>query len=408
MGTILQWDDLPRRKECLACHGAVVTDESTRHETFKVEEGVTCAICHGAYFNWIGPHYNPADRGSWRRLGRADKETKYGMRDLWDPVKRSALCTSCHVGNAAEGKFITHQMYAAGHPPLPAFEPAVFSGGMRHWQYLREKDADIQKLLQFKGGEREQTKLVLVGAAVSLAESMRLLAGQCREYEQAADEEARGLDLANFDCYACHHDLKAQSWRQQYGFAGTPGRVPMRPWPTALVRLAVRQAAGDSKDAESLTAELDKHLQHVRDGFDVRPFGNPARIAPAADALAAWAKDLARQVNNKPCDTAAARSLLAQIPSLYQDGTPDYDSARQVAWAFKVVYEELGDTQDAEVKRILAVLHEQLKLDLPAGRGKAEEQKENELREGQKVLNGYNPEAFKNALKDLSRHLGKK
>jgi hypothetical protein len=38
---------------------------------------------------------------------------------------------------------------------------------MRHWQYLHEKDAAIQKILQYQGREREQTKLLLVGAAVS-------------------------------------------------------------------------------------------------------------------------------------------------------------------------------------------------------------------------------------------------
>jgi hypothetical protein len=45
------------------------------------------------------------------RLGRAKGETVYKER-----------CTSCHVGREADGRFVTHEMYAAGHPPLPPLE----------------------------------------------------------------------------------------------------------------------------------------------------------------------------------------------------------------------------------------------------------------------------------------------
>jgi hypothetical protein len=58
--------------------------------------------------------------------------------------------------------------------------------------------------------------------------------------------------------------------------------VPMRPWPTVLVRLAIQQAAGDSTQARQMLAVLDQPLHQVRDGFDARPFGTPNRIAPAA------------------------------------------------------------------------------------------------------------------------------
>src|SRR5262249_48859728 len=150
-------------------------------------------------------------REKFRVLSRKEKEAQHGMTDLWDPIRRSKLCASCHVGNASQGKFVTHDMYAAGHPPLPGFEIASFSNQMpRHWQYLAEKPESVQKILGYDGKEQEQAKLVLVGAAVSLAESMRLVAMQ-------AKEEKAGLDWANFDCASCHHDLKSPSWRQARG-----------------------------------------------------------------------------------------------------------------------------------------------------------------------------------------------
>ena len=72
------------------------------------------------------------------------------MTDLWDPVTRGKKCVSCHIGNPdpEEEKVVTHAMYAAGHPPLPGIEVATFSDAQpRHWQYLREKKAEVQRTL---------------------------------------------------------------------------------------------------------------------------------------------------------------------------------------------------------------------------------------------------------------------
>ena len=61
------------------------------------------------------------------------------MRNLRDPVVRGDVCSSCHIGSAAEGKVVTHAMYAAGHPPLPNFELATFSRNLpQHWRDRRD------------------------------------------------------------------------------------------------------------------------------------------------------------------------------------------------------------------------------------------------------------------------------
>src|SRR5207248_334113 len=42
--------------------------------------------------------------------------------------------------NVKEGKIVTHEMYAAGHPPLPGIEIATFGDALpRHWETLTEK-----------------------------------------------------------------------------------------------------------------------------------------------------------------------------------------------------------------------------------------------------------------------------
>src|SRR5205814_2242281 len=83
----------------------------------------------------------------------------------------------------AEGKVVTHEMYAAGHPPLPGFELATFSESLpKHWRLMKDVplmkklDAKVRKeVYHYEVSEMEQTRLVAVGALVSLRDAMRLL-----------------------------------------------------------------------------------------------------------------------------------------------------------------------------------------------------------------------------------------
>src|SRR5262249_59421636 len=130
------------------------------------------------------------------------------------------LCASCHVGNTAEGKVVTHAMYAAGHPPLPGVEIATFSDAMpRHWQYLKEKKPAVQQMLNVDSGTAafEQTKLVAVSGVLLLREAMNLLGSQAAPATQDADPRNTWPELAQFDCSACHPELKKPNWRHHRG-----------------------------------------------------------------------------------------------------------------------------------------------------------------------------------------------
>ncbi len=95
----------------------------------------------GAFRNWVFERTTFEDP-KWRNLSRKEKESQYGMVDLWDPVTRTKRCLSCHVGNYEEGNVLTHAMYAAGHPPARLPEVSTFSEAMPyHWEYLGEKRA---------------------------------------------------------------------------------------------------------------------------------------------------------------------------------------------------------------------------------------------------------------------------
>jgi cytochrome c553 len=414
MARLLGWDVTETKHGCVSCH-AVAANMELQDKTFRIDEGVSCVVCHGPYEDWVDEHGSSIQRKRerWRARSRAEKETETGMTDLWDPVKRAKLCVSCHVGNAADGKVVTHEMYAAGHPPLPSIEVATFSDVMpRHWEYLHEKKPAVLKSLHFDDARKlkeqpEEVKLVLVGAAVSLAEAMKLLAAQAEKSAQADQPADRILDLASFDCYACHHELKSPSWRAKRGYVGQPPGRPMpRPWPTALVEVAVRHVAADDADAERQLHDLDQTTRQLYATFAARPLGDPKTVSPAAAAVAAWAEQLAANLNDPATryDQTAVLKLLRACCSPSDPARIDYDSARQIAWAFQTIYEALTPkpAADGEIREILAKLKTELHLMLPAGQ---KHKILDELPGALDAVGNYDPRSFQKRLAELAQLL---
>ena len=260
------------------------------------------------------------DRKLWREPSREKKESEYGLTNLWNPITRAKLCLSCHIGNVAESKVVTHAMYAAGHPPLPGFEMATFGREMpQHWELLKEKRAremkdktNILKLVEGKPEDVdfEQTKLVLVNGVMTLHASMSLVAGQSDSAKKNAWPE-----LAQFDCFACHHDLKTPSWRQQRGYVGKPGRPQMQRWPLELVKLSLRLLGEDEK-------QLDARMKEAYEAFDAQPFGKTQDIHKAASKVVSWSDALSVKLVKKNIDHAAALGLLRGLCAIPQQTFP--------------------------------------------------------------------------------------
>ncbi|MFL5242033.1 MAG: multiheme c-type cytochrome [Gemmataceae bacterium] len=395
-----------KNPQCLGCHSLFnqeLAKESADDYQKFIQQGVTCVACHGPYENWVDPHGTDSLQGrkKWRQNDRKTKETKFGMTDLWDARTRTQVCGSCHIGDADPGKnrILTHEMYAAGHPPLPGFDTCKFSDAMpRHWEMIREKP---EKLLtgenQFSpyptAKNLEQTALVVIGEAAGFMQTMDMLASQAAE----AASKKQIIDLAQFDCAACHHDLVRDSWRQTRGYKGTPGRPQFRPYSGALMGLAIHQAAGSDPDLEKkLLAEWQQSLGRLRKALDDQPFGDPGKVSQAAKKLSEWTNNLV-QTLNAPFDSAKKEEIskgfpygkkqsLALLRFLAEKSSsepPDFDQARQIAWAWSIIYGEVQleyqksknpedqPTADrlklsqAEIKKNLQILERGLDLALP-------------------------------------------
>lgn len=344
-----------RDKRCLACHtgfpiaemetevGQIhgLIDDNKYKEDMRVTTGISCESCHGqagGSQGWLTAH---ASKATWRFL-EPEKKCEKGFYDVRSVVSRTRLCLSCHLGNAAQGRVLTHEMYAAGHPPLPAFELETFESQLpRHWRHLSEK-AELQKEFLDKTGsnsnpdELQRTKSLLVAALISRSESLRLTADLADLVEGAVSKQIpkpQWPDFAQFDCYACHHDLKSESWRQSAQNSGSPGRPVLIPWPKALAQLAAIRIP-DSEQAE-------RDFAAVRSATLMSPFGDREKLIHAARASADSSDKLAVALSGQDMTVSEATALLAQITAMAATETLDYDSARQLVWAFTVVQDEL-------------------------------------------------------------------
>lgn len=364
--------DVTHATQCLTCHAmdkepgapqpAKAPDILSR---FDSSDGVTCNACHGLRKPWQKEHSadKVASHGGrtipWRTFSPEKKEES-GMRNLRDPVVKAKLCASCHVGNPAEGKVVSHEIYAAGHPPLPPFELATFMECQpKHWGYplnpalkfftdsgFKEYAGDDfakahenwrWELYRFHSEDKEEllARPLAAGAVASLLAEMRMIA---LDAANVAKGHEGGIDFARFDCYACHHELKCPSDRQARGYGGPPGRPPIKAWVAALPGVVVDHAAG-LKNFADLAKGFRPKWEAVQKATLARPFGKPDELAKTAGELAVWCEEFLKRLQDNAdpiyTRTEVAR-LLAAIgeAATSKEWTADQEATMHLTWAY--------------------------------------------------------------------------
>jgi hypothetical protein len=162
--------------------------------------------------------------------------------------------------------------------------------------------------------------------------------------------------------------------------------------------------AGPQK-AQIRTAELKEHLDAFQHALAVQPFGDPERSAPAARAIAGWSEAVLDDLRRSSLNRDHARALLGQLCRMVRERTPDYDSARQIAWAFRAIYRELdpGPTRDTSINRRLVELDRELLLMMPIVRDKTPG--ESTLAKRLRAIADYNPVTFRAQFAGLEHEL---
>jgi mono/diheme cytochrome c family protein len=203
---------------CLPCHTNPLAARSQGNELALEERqfGVGCEACHGSAVKWLGPHTKPP----WKTLNPKQQREEGMMPVVADLAARAEVCAGCHVGappgkNSEPRRDVNHDLIAAGHPRLNFELGAFFANLPPHWER--------------KPTSGDEARIWAIGQIVAAEAALELLA------DRAGTKNQPWPEFAEYDCYACHHDLHQPSNRQRRGYGGrAPGSLPWGTWYFAL------------------------------------------------------------------------------------------------------------------------------------------------------------------------------
>jgi len=219
-----------QERRCLNCHSLQGSCEAPQPEAV-LSDGVGCEACHGNASRWEAEHFLP----QWKSLTTREKQDRYGFEDLSQPLTRAKKCVECHIGS--EGRDVDHELIAAGHPRL-MFEYAAYQRLQPiHWDTSGKADSK----------QDFSARCWIAGQALSVAAAARLVTHRANEDATAErqGDRSRWPELAEFDCYACHHGLQTGTARVALG----QGKLGAPRWGTWELAGAQMVLAGNTRTA---------------------------------------------------------------------------------------------------------------------------------------------------------------
>jgi hypothetical protein len=327
---------------CLKCHVHPEVNEKVVEERPHVlQDGVSCEACHGPAEKWLSVHFHD----SWKDM---DKEA-HGMYETKSIIGRARRCLPCHVGTPDSDA--NHDLLAAGHPRLN-FEFAAYHANMpHHWSDAKDKNPAVDQ----RGTPDFEARAWLIGQALTAEAALNLLAERADPRKKLPWPE-----FAEYDCYACHHDLKTPSWRQQRT-DWLRGSLPFQSWYTWLAQNVLPPTA--DKDSE----KLNKLLNMIRTEME-KPAPRREAIAESARAAGKLLRPWATGLKNQPI----------AVPQMFRDivqknsgqAAQDWDHAVQFFNALAALHNAWTDMPElppahAGVREQLVLFGRQLPMHLP-------------------------------------------
>ena len=292
MAEVLKISDATHDKRCAVCHVVGSPDKS-------LNDGVACEACHGPAEKWLGTH---------TRQNSHAASVQAGMIDTKNIEIRAKTCLACHLGSGDQ--VVEHDLIAAGHPDL-AFELDTFTAAQP--AHHRPMPPAMR------------VRAWAVGQTAALAEMSRLV---------AAHAAKSWPEFSDLECYQCHHDLKADSWRIARGYdARRPGSLQLNTSRLEIVRDLVSVAAPDQRAA--LESALTRLTSSVMDG------GSTALGAKAVERIA---DSLTQKFQTQDVDAAAVlRAVTAGIQRIADAGV---NAAEQATMTLDALGAALGRNPD--------------------------------------------------------------
>jgi hypothetical protein len=289
---------------CLRCHVDPKWEEASKDPNFSLSDGVGCESCHGPAQSWLTNHY---------REGLTPTDRRRGMHDTRSLSNRVRICLDCHVGGS--GQDVDHDLIAAGHPAL-RFEFGAYHALLpRHWDDRKDRDPERDP----RGRRDFEARAWALGQVAAGQAALRLLAARA----SAPADRRPWPELAEYDCFSCHHDLQAPSWRQKR--ASASAGIPLwGDWYFSSFEVAVTARTGGS---DVRAREMDRQVEELRKHLES---WNPPRPTVASRA-ARLADDLERELT--AAENAGRYPIEALARQLVEQGNGtaarSWDSATQ-------------------------------------------------------------------------------
>jgi hypothetical protein len=229
MAEALTLGDATKADRCTACHSLSIG--STHPGTVPgitaaalLADGVGCEACHGPAEKYLAQH----TLNRWHRPGDTKFDPRFGMTDTANIASRAAICAGCHVGQPdADGhswRDVNHDLIAAGHPRLNFEFSAYIANLPPHWNVKRDPER-FDELNSWVAGQ-----LATADAALELLDSRAAAAPSAPSAAERTFVPGVWPELSEYDCFSCHHDLRGNSWRQDYSRnTGAPERSAALP-----------------------------------------------------------------------------------------------------------------------------------------------------------------------------------
>jgi hypothetical protein len=201
------------------------------------------------------------------------------------------------------------------------------------------------------------------------AEAALKLVGARAQQAESPTRPRPWPEFAEYDCFACHHDLRADSWRQKRGYHGrVPGLLPWNDWYYAMPLALAQTTPLAAPDLLEALDRLDKEMR--------RPFPDPKKVVAQAQASARVLKEWLGKIDDgsrlrfppREWLPQAIEKGLAQFSEREKrpDGKPgpevitNWDAADQLAYALWVDAATRSRLSDPQVSGALTALFDQL------------------------------------------------
>jgi hypothetical protein len=248
---------------------------------------------------------------------------------------------------------VNHDLIAAGHPRLN-FEFGAYHANLpKHWNEQKDK----------AGRPDFEARAWAIGQIVTAKSALELLAWRANPANNTPWPE-----FAEYDCFACHHDLQAKSWRQSRDVRGRkPGALTCGSWYMSMLPRAVEAIGGD-KDSS-----LGKLVDRLRAELQ-RPAPDRVLVGRISGELVCRLGELETQAGNAIFNTQQLAEIFETIDKGNDRRWEDnWDSAAQGYLGLAALYharKELnraftGEREEQELKQMVEKLRFPSPFDSP-------------------------------------------